>query len=95
MISKKLENIQSQVTEVRTKLMQTLDALLPNSKLTFTKETAPYVTDEEECVRLKAKSVSKEQITLEDDTTFDISDIGTDDLLALVESVYHELENKK
>ena len=42
-----------------------------------------------------AKSVSKEQVTLADDTTFDIGNIGTDDLISLIESVYSELKNKK
>jgi len=87
-----LKNTHSEITDIRAKLMQALEMLIPTGIVELTEAIAPFITDEEECTRLKAKSTSKDQITLSDDTVISVGDVGTDDLIALVESVNNELK---
>jgi hypothetical protein len=94
-ISETISSVNAQITEIRTRLMAALAIMIPEGRFTFDGEYAPNITDEEDCVRFTAKSVSKEQVTLSDETTLDLGDIGTDDLNNLVDAVYNELYIKE
>src|SRR5665213_2529108 len=80
--------INAEIGDIRFRLTQALGLMLPNKvAIILNEKIAPHITAEEDCVRLKATQVSTEEVTLEDDSTIDIGDIGTDDLNSLVEAV--------
>ena len=81
-----LEKANSRIADARKILMETLTDVL-GEKIHNYKKYTPYVTDEEECDRLEAISINKDEVTLVDGSTMDIGDVGTDDLHSLIQGI--------
>jgi hypothetical protein len=88
-----LHEANDKIGDIRLMVMQELERLLPVGKVhTFNPETSGLcVNDEEESVRLQVVSVDRHEVTFEDTTTMDIGDIGTDDLLTVLDTLDTEL----
>jgi len=85
-----LANIQLEI--IRVAAMQEIGRLVSDKKHVFNPDTSGLcVTDEEEGVRPQVVAVDKDQITFEDDSTMDLGDIGTDDLLTVLDTLDSEL----
>lgn len=85
-----LANIQLET--IRVAAMLEIGRLVSDKKHIFNPDTSGLcVTDEEEGVRLQVVSVDKDQITFEDESTMDLGDIGTDDLLTVLDTLDTEL----
>lgn len=85
-----LEKANSRIATAREILMETLTEVLGEREHKF-KNYTPYVTDEEECDRLEAISINKDEVTLDDGSTIDLGDVGTDDLHSLVQGISADL----
>jgi len=79
---------------IRKDLFTSLELMIENGTHEFDKNTRPYITDEEECVRLGAKSCTKDIVTLSDGSEMDLGEVGTDDLLSIVDQVHSDLYDK-
>lgn len=85
-----LEKANSRIADARKILIETLTNVLGEKKHNYKKYT-PFVTDEEECDRLEAISINKDEVTLVDSSTMDIGGVGTDDLHSLVQGISIDL----
>jgi hypothetical protein len=88
-----LHKANSLVEDVRLMVMKEIERLLPVSREhTFNPETSGLCINlEEDSTRLQVVSMTQIEVTLEDETTFDIDDIGTDDLLTILDTLETEL----
>ena len=89
-INSRLSLVNSRLTEVRGILMESLKDMLGDKTHEYEKYT-PFVTDEEECDRRQAISIDTEVVTLDDGSTIDLGDVGTDDLHSLVDGLVVDL----
>ncbi len=87
-VSTYLEAANNTISDARMFLTDALIEMLGDNTHFFDKEIRPYITDEEECVRLGATKCTKDIVTLEDGSEMDISDIGTDDLHSIVDTIH-------
>lgn len=91
-INSRMSLVNSRLSEVRGILTDSINDMLEGKDHTYTgKSFTPYVTDEEGCERLKAISINKDEVTLSDDSTLDLGDVGTDDLNSLAEALSCDL----
>jgi hypothetical protein len=88
-----LHEANDKIVDIRLVVMQELERLLPVGKVhTFNPDTSGLcVNDEEESTRLQVLSMDRHEVTLEDDSTMDLGDIGTDDLLTVLDTLDTEL----
>jgi hypothetical protein len=87
-----LHEANDKIGDIRLMVMQELERLLPVGKIhTFSDTAGLCVNDEEESTRLQVLSVDKHEVTLEDNSTMDLGDIGTDDLLTVLDTLDTEL----
>lgn len=88
-----LHKANSLVEDVRLMVMKEIERLLPVSREhTFNPENSGLCINlEEDSTRLQVVSMTQIEVTLEDDSTFDIGDIGTDDLLTILDTLETEL----
>lgn len=89
-ISSRLSLVNSRISEVRGILTESINDMLGDTTHEFVK-TTPFVTDEEECDRRQAISIDTEVVTLDDGSTIDLGDVGTDDLHSLVDGLVVDL----
>jgi len=79
---------------IKKDLIGALESMLAYHTHEFDKKLQPHITDEEECVRLAAKSCTKDTVTLSDGSEMDLWDVGTDDLMSIVDQVHSDLYDK-
>jgi hypothetical protein len=92
-VAKKIEQANEAISKARLALSQALEQMLGENTHTF-KTYDVYVTDEEECERLKVKSCNKDEVELMDGSTIEIGSIPTDDLHNVVDMLHSELTEK-
>lgn len=83
----------TKIGEVRLSIMQEIERILPTGKIhTFNPDTSGLcINIEEEGLRLQAVSMNNNEIKLEDESTIDIGEIGTDDLLTILDTLNEEI----
>jgi len=84
--------VNSKIEEIRLSVMAEIERLVPDTPHVFNPDTSGLcVNDEENSTRLQVISVNKDYVTLEDSSTMDLGDIGTDDLLTVLDTLDLEL----
>jgi hypothetical protein len=88
-----LHKANSLVEDVRIMVMKEIERLLPVSREhTFNPDNSGLcVNIEEDSTRLQVISMTQIEVTLEDETSIDLGDIGTDDLLTILDTLESEL----
>ena len=88
-----LHEVNDKIGDIRLSVMQEIERLLPVERVhTFNPDTSGLcINVEEDSTRLQVISMDRNEVTLEDDSTMDLGDIGTDDLLTILDTLDNEL----
>lgn len=84
-----LDEVNENITKTRTQLLKAIATMLQDETHFFKNDV--FVTDEEERIRLKVYTVSKDTVELDDSVIeLDLSDVGTDDLYSIADGLFIE-----
>lgn len=87
-----IHSANDKIEEIRLSVILEIEKLTHNMPHVFNPDTSGLcVNDEEESTRLQVLSVNAICVVLEDGSTMDLGDIGTDDLLTVLDTLESEL----